>query len=556
MKKSIYSVLLCLATITMFTACASNDETNESTENNVVINATQFTLTEEAYGEDIEVTRAVSEKTKPEIVDLGNGLEAELSIERDTANAKVKQATRATMSNQHYTIYALQGGTRVGSVLKGTVNGTGAHQKFIPDAGYADKFILPAGTYTFVCYNDKVQDDGTNLSVSQANADKALIGTTTIAISGVRYNVNFIMKHQAARVRVKLMTYWPIQDIKGNLVADNINKKAIYQIDPSLTPIYSEPNAFSAVLNFPNDLTEEPYGTDEYGKYYSTTPDYQYVLPGTNANQFSLKFTSGELYRDPSHQSKSLVGYSHKIKSSTPLVANGSYIFRVNIYYKANYLFEDGVVRTYANRGAHTAIAAVLKDNDGSPYSGTAIAMLIEGVRQWATTHPQKDNLTTIWNFATHASVMDGVSQTWSEYYTPDGTVKANSTRYPAFYYGANKFDTRDPVGLKTTRLGSNLSRWYLPSIGEWKLAAHVLGYLDLSTVNDFGNYTNGWDYQMYKVYFLQAGGQYFPVNYCWSTAELNNDYVCWAANTEDEGFKFGSTGKWETLFIHPFIHF
>ena len=150
---------------------------------------------------------------------------------------------------------------------------------------------------------------------------------------------------------------------------------------------------------------------------------------------------------------------------------------------------------------------------------------------------------------------MDGVSQTWSTYYTPNGTVKATSTQYPAFYYGANKFDTLDAQGQKTTRLGANLSNWYLGSIGEWVLAAHVLGYLDRSSVNDFGTHSTGWDYQMYKVYFVQAGGQYFSTLYSWTTAELDNDYVAWAANTE-AGFKFGATGKWETLFIRPFIHF
>ena len=92
-------------------------------------------------------------------------------------------------------------------------------------------------------------------------------------------------------------------------------------------------------------------------------------------------------------------------------------------------------------------------------------------------------------------------------------------------------------------------------SIGEWVLAAHVLGYLDRSSVNDFGTHSTGWDYQMYKVYFVQAGGQYFPTLYSWTTAELDNDYVAWAANTE-AGFQFGSTGKWATMFIRPFIHF
>ncbi len=561
MNKRFLRLALTVLTGLLLTACG-NDSQPDAPVKEEKQSAATFSINITSYNDEEEITRSSKlEETQRQAIDLGNGLEAELSIERDTMQSNTHAAqTRAAMPNQHYTIYAMQGGSRVGDVLKGTVSGSGTSQHFTPDAGYKDRLLLPAGTYTFVCYNDKVSDDGTRLSVTRANAGTALIGTTTATISGVRYNVHFVMKHQAARVRVKMMTYWPIQNIKGSLQGNNVNELATYQADPTATPTYSAPATFNEALTYPDDLVEEPYGTGEngreYGRYYSETQNYQYVLPNTNANQLSLKFTSGELYRDPQHHSKSLVGYLHNITTSKPLLANGSYVLRVDIYYKANYLFEDGVVRTYVNRGTHTPIAAVLKDNDGTAHSGTAIALLIAAEQNWSTTYPQQDTPTMTTNFTTHAAAMDGESQTWSNFYTPDGTIKALSTKYPAFYYGANLFDSRDATGQMTTRLGANLSRWYIPSFGEWKLAAHVLGYLDLSNVNDWGDYTNGWDYQMYKVFFLQAGGQYFPVNYSWATAETTDSYAGWAANTETQGFRFGWTGKFNTLFIHPFIHF
>ena len=51
----------------------------------------QFTVSEESFGEDKQLTRSVAEPTK-QMVDLGDGLTAEVAVERD---AKDKEATRA-----------------------------------------------------------------------------------------------------------------------------------------------------------------------------------------------------------------------------------------------------------------------------------------------------------------------------------------------------------------------------------------------------------------------------------------------------------------------------
>ena len=68
--------------------------------------------------------------------------------------------------------------------------------------------MLSPNTYTFVCFNDKVELNNNKLIVTDSNAGQALIGRTQVAVSGNKYQVHFDMKHQAARVRFEMTTYW------------------------------------------------------------------------------------------------------------------------------------------------------------------------------------------------------------------------------------------------------------------------------------------------------------------------------------------------------------
>lgn len=66
-----------------------------------------FTMAEEQFGDDAEV-RSLAQPCGIDTIDMGNGLEAEITIERDL-NDKAAQ-TRALKTDNHYTIVAFAGG--------------------------------------------------------------------------------------------------------------------------------------------------------------------------------------------------------------------------------------------------------------------------------------------------------------------------------------------------------------------------------------------------------------------------------------------------------------
>ena len=58
---------------------------------------------------------------------------------------------------------------------------------------------------------------------------------------------------------------------------------------------------------------------------------------------------------------------------------------------------------------------------------------------------------------------------TWTSTYSTDGKVKANeSTDYPAFYAAAHY-----SPGVPIT--GTNVGKWFLPTLGEWNLLSKNL---------------------------------------------------------------------------------
>ena len=102
--------------------------------------------------------------TKPDTVLLANGMRAVVSMEEDAPETQA--ATRATMDDGHYTIFALDPAT--GDRITGTkkqLTGTVTGGVFQSDAG--SEMILDPGTYKFVCINDAVTDHGTSLQVHE-----------------------------------------------------------------------------------------------------------------------------------------------------------------------------------------------------------------------------------------------------------------------------------------------------------------------------------------------------------------------------------------------------
>ena len=158
MKKSRDIIIATITALILLTGCGNEIEHKQGNDK-IEMSASQFIIDETPYAEDTEVTRSRNVANAPfgkEIIKLDNGIEAEVTVEREVADNTHHATTRATeMTNQHYTIYALKNGNRVGT-LRGTVSGAGSSKKFIPDAGTSSMLLLEPGTYTFVCHNDQV----------------------------------------------------------------------------------------------------------------------------------------------------------------------------------------------------------------------------------------------------------------------------------------------------------------------------------------------------------------------------------------------------------------
>ena len=533
--------LLCLAGMMMLAACSNKEEADEKNDGKIVMSAAQFTLTEEPYGEETEVeSRAAEALPGTQTVDLGNGIEAEVSIEREQKEAAHK-ATRATdISNQHYTITAFKSGVgRVGGTLRGTVSGTGATKTFTPDPGTQHEIELPPGTYTFFCFNDKVSDDGSfNYTIQQADAAGALFDYKTVNISGKHYRVNFEMKHQAARMRFELTTYWDITGIKATASADNGTTGFIY--DDLMSNYFENTGAVaSSEFDFPNVTTEAANYT------YTSTSDYGYFLCSffngvETASNLKINFTSGSLY------GKSLVGKSLLLSGfpRASLMRNESYKVKIKLFYSYNYLFQDGSVSTLA-----VGRRAGKKPVGACTIGGRAMALHSISGCAWGPSHAQWDNVAHSENLNDHTGVIWGWELTYHANESYDhATIKANANNYPAFYQAAHY-----APGVPTSGLG----QWYLPSLGEFLDAYKAIGKFDRSSVTGtWGDYTKDWNGKIYRVVFVQAGGSPTLGEWCWTSQEYNQHSAVNCGCTADYIRLSAYTKDLPGNFVRPFIKY
>jgi len=215
-NKGLFALLL----LAVLTACTSEDNITNSKQLievggdklKIVINEEQFDV------ETTTQTRAggVAQAIPAGTVDLGDGLEAEVSISQGTPAPK----TRATVvSDGHYNIYAYDANTNqmlIGPNKKLSGNVVGG--VFTPDAG--SRLELEAGTYKFVCCTDGVGLNTTygTGSLNLINAKKEMIGATAQTISGDDQQIVFLMHHRESRFRFRLIGYTnQLTDVKAQI---------------------------------------------------------------------------------------------------------------------------------------------------------------------------------------------------------------------------------------------------------------------------------------------------------------------------------------------------
>lgn len=468
-----------------------NNDTEQEANNEQVLNAgnVNFLLREAPFESITEVdTRSLS--VMRDTVDVNGGLEAEVSIESDSSIALPRAETRATepLKDGTYHIYAFQGGT-----LKGSLACTMASGK-LSSTGY---MYLPHGTYDFICVNEQVTYHAATASFKVERAD-ALVAVVQgkLIDQDPKQLVDFELKHLTARVKIKLETYWPITNIK-----------AATQLSPSATQQRATATFTAAnpmVVTYGTGEVKDSYtlanATTEAANYTYTTlsNDWQYYFPETDATKFQMMITGGDkLYR------RDVAGAKIALKGLSSMIANKSYTIKVRLLYKFQYLFSDGTTGTlaYGNVNGKKAVAAMITTD-------RAIALTDAGMGagyMWSphTTAQQTPHMYT--GFTAWYNNTDGYNLTWTPATTlPTPSVKANDpVNYPAFYHAGHY----QPLHALTAPTGQ-LSQWYLPTIGEWKLAFIALGNYDAAKLTDWGGSTSiHWDTPLVKTVFVQAGG-------------------------------------------------
>ena len=496
MKKILYGFIVLLSGL-IFNSCSTDEQQNDS-KGLVDLRTIQFTVSEESFGEDKQLTRSLAEPAK-QIVDLGNGVSAEVAVERD---AKDKEATRATapLTDGTYCIYAVGSD---GKRIKGAGKlGKGVVKDGVLKLDERTDLILPAGKYTFVCYNKYVTDDGDKLTFTDDS--RARVGTTTqiITASPSRQKVAFVMKRQIARVRFKITAY----------------TQAMANIDAKLVSTANQPTSisYSGLIANPQVVTSVPVDKAVAFPTTSNTKNilafdfftsYQYYLAGTDGKALKLSFSEGTVYQ------KSLAGKEFTLNNLGILEGNGSYTVRIKLMTTPLYLFQDGTIGIYEERGTRTPIGVMVtektKENAQPGEEGAGLAISLKYVdlgkhesgaaklsrfpigeslidNNVAYDEDENEGGTPAWAKRLYND-LNGYYNTWNTASNgPNAKVKYPTTPKADINMIVGPYDVNQPYylaghynpGVAVT--GSNVSKWFLPTIGQIILALRTLKIVDV----------------------------------------------------------------------------
>ena len=552
-NKGLFALLL----LAVLTACTSEDNITTGKQLievggdklKIVINEEPFDVETTAQTRAGGVAQAIPAGT----VDLGDGLEAEVSISQGTPAPK----TRATVvSDGHYNIYAYDANTNqmlIGPNKKLSGNVVGG--VFTPDAG--SRLELEAGTYRFVCCTDGVSLDPTygtgSIITPNINIKKEMIGATApITLSGDDQQIVFLMYHREARVRFRITGYTN-QLTNVQLVMDFGSTSNHYHY---LTIPTGFQGPGTATMGLVSDTYTMPSTRTQASVTYPLAneflSDYKYLSWDENPwDRVDLKI-SGTIYGKTVSKTVSC-----RFDHTTVLKDNGTYT--INLKLKptpALYLFQDGSCGALAEKGSRTAIAAVVKEKTNTE-EGTAVAL-----------HKASDNAMTIEDNFNKQSLsvadamndMNGYNYTWDAATTVDNEVKATAPnpaglsnpsgyQYEPFYYAGNY----NP-GVAT----SNIGKWYLPALGEWRMAIKEFAGVDIAVQTSlYGTYAN-WDRQKMKKVFALAGGDIDTSagSGYWESSTQGNDYQRSLYVLVNDGYVGVSSDMFNSHGVVPFVHF
>ena len=538
----IKQILFAVGAAFLLSACTGNE--NIENEQKKTVEIENITITEEPFeSEAPSTTRAA---LAPQIVDLGDGITAEVSLTEDAQEQPAQ--TRAAIADGHYTIYATKPvpGSTPGDgsgTYMGKLSGTVHDGKFVRDAS-SPKMRIPADTYTFVCVNDAFPYS--SAFVLTNDLDNPQMATVTMPISGDMVEIPFVMKHRdISRVRFQITSYTNEgHGISGKLSFSFITTTSYYDI---------EGRGFGAIPgNFTSGtytFTESPVTPSAYTQVIKRTTDYRYFLNGAQGANAQFTIDGGTIY------GKSLAGKSFPLTAISQLQENKSYTCNIKLKPSVLYLFQDGTVGVLSDKGTRTPIGIVVKEKTTTE-KGLAIALKDAGQGlSWGPDNVKANDVQIPMRIGgnmnpTYVNDMNGYHYTWESSGSNDGTtIKGNVSTFPVFTAAAQY----NP-GVSVT--GSNVGKWFLPSAGEFRLFFVNVWKYEWPLTNQYSN--PGVEYD---IYFTQAGGTALSRAYATSTesTDLTKGTQVWnfsggmAALSDYFERNRGGGDEWR---VRSFVHF
>lgn len=470
-----------------FVSCSNEDES--AANNEILLNGEKLSvhIGEEAFKAGAEL-RASAHRADTTI-DMGNGIVAEMSIVPDRTAPRVMSAgTRSTtLADGHYTIYVVDASgarlTGADKELSGTVTGG----NFVPDHNVSMK--LPNGTYTFVCHNDAVTEQGGQLKINSSSMSSAcpMIGSVTKTIGGGMNDISFTLKHYAARVQTIVTTYTAYANMDGNSTTLSSASNGLTEMSLSLkgdapvraasgTMIYSEAGAKQF----------EKVGAQAYSsvvKPFQTQSSYAYIAlaPGENIPVNDLQYNfNGKIYGKP---------INHTFLNKAQL--NPNYSYSIKLTFKSKdplLLFQDGTVGYKGNESAgRVPVGVVTKEKTVETDTGTAMALNNAGdailytqvagdyrlpysdLNDGKLFDIEADGLHYTYEYETGNSFYDYLTSQGESYppAVPVSDYQENGQYvFPAFHMAAH-YAPSVPT--------QNLGKWFLPTGSQWRDALMLI---------------------------------------------------------------------------------
>jgi len=551
MKRKNILMMGCLASLLLLSACSSEENMADTGNKIDVAKGIRFQFTEEAFvpGEVAAAKQGTRAPAEPQEIDLGNGIIAEATLEPDTVGCAQTRAGNLVPDGT-YKIYAIDASGTRHDGLTGTMTGG----VFTPN----NKWELESGTYTFVCINSAVTDNGNELYIDMSrgrfkeNNDNPLIGVvpSVVVTNPNDVIVNFVMRHQQARVRYGFVSYTePIENLDLGFDTDaGWGGDFYYDLQGNKLRTGTERPRLMWKQHVPVHQ-DRAYAPSSLVTEYLHTTDYVYVSPEFTAHVFANVNTMS-LY------GRTITTLRQHYFTFGTLQKNHSYIWKLKYKNKDPwYLYNDGTIGSLAKRGSRTPIGIVVKEKASESAQGTAIALKdVSSGTTFAYTTPYNWAKMNTQHNTTHytdandgINDMDGYKWTYEAAGSVDGRIKANfEADYTPFYKAAQY----NP-GVAVT--GSNVGKWYVPALGEWALAWKVFGKWD-GNIPSWGMLTMS--VSAMNSAFTAAGGDNLYSYEYWTCTEYEGSMRP-ALSVGGTGFYIGLNATHNlTGHVRPFVHF